>query len=130
MKENVIIPGQGLFVKSDSYEEVASQLLKESLKIGRTTLIPEQRFNLDGFFNITSPVYVGYEFHNTNAEAMLYYNGFDDSSLFGKHFFEVIYRISDKRIFCMYSDRGGRDYNFINNCWDWERRKQKNRHDQ
>ena len=125
MREDVFIPGQGMFVKSDSYDEVVNELIKQPLKIGRTTLISGERFDLDGYFNIASPVYVGYEISKRGgSECMLFYNGYDDSTLFSNaHYFEMIYRITKDRIFCLLSERGGRDYNFINGIWDWERKR-------
>lgn len=120
MYEYALIPGTGHFIISDNYEEVSEFLLKDQIEVGRTTLKVGEETDLDGYFNKGKVKFAGY-IKNTGSEVLYFYYG-NESDMFGdKHYFQLIFRISKSRIFIGFHNDGGRDFNFINGKWDWER---------
>ena len=123
MVEEKINIGYGLVAWSDTCKEEVLETLDITTQVtfGRETLIPGQGTSLGGFFS--KPV----EFCGTiqpegmKMRYMYFYLG-EDATLFStKHYFEKIALIADNKFYCHFTESGGRDYNFKNNTWDWER---------
>lgn len=121
MVEEVLISGVGHFVISDIYSDVVGSLLKENVKVGRTTLKAGEETDLDGYYNIAKPIYAGYK-KNNNSKELYFYYGIESDMFREQHYFQIINLISKERIFITFSNTGGRDFNFINGKWDWERK--------
>lgn len=130
MIEEFISTGYGLVVRSDSFEEVVNQLDTENeVLLGRDILIPGQETTLSDYYSM--PVrYVGrtkeekpdiYGVPNKTFHLVFFLDHTDD--LFThEYWFEKIFYVTSERFFCHYVPSGGRDYNYINGTWDWERK--------
>lgn len=75
-------------------------------------LIPGNHTTLSGFFN-TSVQFIGI----INKSEMIFLLGSDTDLFETRYYYESVLRCTDKRIFCMYSWSGGRDWNFKNGNW-------------
>lgn len=69
---------------------------------------------LKGFFN--KPVkFVGFD--PKNRKNAIFYLGCEQTLYANVSYYEDILILNENRIFKMYSQRGGRDFNYINNKW-------------
>ena len=127
INNEAIIPGKGQFIIADSKSEIVEMTNKEDVLVGRSILKSGEMTDFDGFFNAGECEYVGYlsKPEKSPTKVLLFYLG-DNADLFEhKHYFQVIQLISEKRIFIMFHDAAGRDFNFIKDKWDWERKSSK-----
>ena len=124
MVQECLISGIGLFEVSDTTEEVTDNLCEIDVEIGRSILKVGEETDLDGYYNIAKPIYAGYK-KNNNSKELYFYYGIESDMFREQHYFQIINLISKERIFITFSNTGGRDFNFIDGKWDWERKSSK-----
>ena len=125
MVDEVLIHGVGNFKISDNFEEVTDRLKTDPVLIGNSLLEAGEDTDLDGYFNLASAKFVGYTTYNEIHKVLYFYYGHDSDLFGGRHFFQLINWIDWNRIYITFSKSGGRDFNFINGKWDWERKSSK-----
>lgn len=82
------------------------------VKIGEEIISPHSETTLLGYFNLKPAMYIGM----LNNE-MIFYLG-ETSDLFEcKRYYLSIVKLTEKRIFSMFTHKAGRDYNLVNNKW-------------
>ena len=82
------------------------------LKLGNTSFDIGDSITLDGFFDFPHE-FVG----SINNNRLIFYCGSDANLFETHHYFKVICYISPTRIFVMYTEISGRDYNWVNGIW-------------
>ena len=107
----------GLCLKTMQKDEYEKGLDKNPVELGRIILTPGEETTMDGYFNIKPCIYVGLDM--LRGIYMVFYLGEDA----GMHYYQKIARIAYDRIFCHYAKDGGRDYNFREGFWDWDKPK-------
>jgi hypothetical protein len=89
-------------------------ILSEPVTIAGETIHPEGFTTLNNY--LTKPVrYVG--LNNMNRSEMIFYYGMSENDLFPVKYYGSIHRVTETRIFEMFSFSGGRDHIFINGSW-------------
>lgn len=101
--------GSGYTCAND--QEIYSVAQKLPIQVNGQTYNPGDKTTLNGFF--CRPLeYIG----SVDSEAIFCMGNTED--LFNQvWFYQSVYIISDARIFLIYGNGFGRDYNFINNKW-------------
>lgn len=90
---------------------------KEPVTLAGETLIAGEKTTLQGFF-LTPIEYVGCIKKQGKNLVELIFNFASESNIFEtKFYYETLYKVDENRTFKMFSYRGGRDFNFINNKW-------------
>ena len=104
--------GQGMGYIFDNDTDIKQFIFPTIIKVGTQLLVPNCFTDLDGY--LTKKV----EYLGTNgvSKEMIFYYG-SDNSLFPKFYYGSIFQITETRIFEMFSNKGGRDQNFINGKW-------------
>ncbi|MDR2293347.1 MAG: hypothetical protein LBE11_07745 [Prevotellaceae bacterium] len=95
---------------TDNKSDFENQLLKKDCvfcKYGEKT-------TLKGFFS-TPVQFVG--FHPDNEKRALFYLGYEHSLFNHYYYYEDVLILNEDRIFKMYSNRAGRDFNYRNKKW-------------
>ncbi|MCT2563972.1 hypothetical protein [Chryseobacterium herbae] len=92
--------------------DINSFINRIPVKIGNETIQPQAKTTLIGYFDISPAMYIG-----MLENEMIFYLG-DTSDLFErKQYFIAIVKVSETRIFSMFSHNAGRDFNLVNNKW-------------
>lgn len=104
--------GQGLIMNHD--DNASDYIDSKSITVADEEIFPNTLTALKGFFKHEIK-YVGLLKGEKNV--MCFYLGFDKDVLFPKHYYDCYYRITNDRLFCKYTEKSGRDFNFINNKW-------------
>ena len=83
------------------------------VSIGGSEIIqPSTETSLLGYFNIAPALYIG-----MIGNEMIFYLG-NQTDLFGeKKFYLSLVKLSETRIFSMFTHKGGRDFNLVNSTW-------------
>lgn len=82
------------------------------VKIGNETIQPQEETTLSGYFDITPAKYVGM-FENE----MIFYLGCVTDLFSTDHYYLSLLKVTEKRIFSMFSFHAGRDFNLVKNKW-------------
>ncbi len=106
--------GYGLVLKTEFPEHYERSLEKSNVLIGDETLIPGKETTLGDWFNLKPTVYLGMDDK---------YMVFQQGEIDGFTYYLKIFRVTETRIFCHLVRNGGRDFNYINGSWDWNRKK-------
>jgi hypothetical protein len=102
---------QGLYYKSDS-RSWETELVKEPITVCGVEIHPGDHTTLNDFF--CRPIeYIGKE----NQSTAVFFIGSKEDILFPEYYYEPVAIITDNRLFKMYSNNGGRDFNYIKNEW-------------
>lgn len=109
--EQYLDGSQGLYYKS-AERLWEGKLLRKSIAVAGQAVVPGNKTTLNGFF--CRPIeYLGVE---ENGYAIFYIGSQND--LFAQaNYYEPVLVVSDTRLFKMYSENAGRDFNFINQKW-------------
>jgi len=101
---------QGIYYTSNT-REWESNLSKRPITVCGETIYPGDKTTLNDFFS--RPIeYLGKE----DNEAVFFIGS--DENLFNRtYYYEPVLVVKDNRIFKMYSNNGGRDFNYINQKW-------------
>lgn len=102
---------QGLYYSSPcrSWE---NSLTKDSITVCGETIIPGQITTLNDFFS--RPIeYLG---KDSDGYA-IFYIGSKENLFIHEHYYEPVLIVTDTRLFKIYSNNGGRDFNYIKNEW-------------
>ncbi len=102
--------GMGYILSEDiSIEKFINPI---EIEVGSEIIQPNAETTLSGYFNIKPAKYLG-----MIENEMIFYLG-DENNLFEKRkFFLSLIRLSNTRIFSMFSHNAGRDYNLVNKKW-------------
>ena len=95
----------------DNENEITKYINPVSINVGSESISPGDMTDLDNYLS-RKVKYLGL----VNGTGMIFYYG-SENNLFPKHYYGLIFRISQTRIFEMFSNIGGRDHNFINQNW-------------
>lgn len=97
---------------ADTREELEKSLTLDFVILGNTAFTPGTYTNFEGYWN-RELLYVG-----RKKQEMYFYIGSDN----GKHYYEYFHYIDVNRFFInTHKGQSGRDYNFINGKWDWQK---------
>lgn len=99
----------GGYISKDEIIDYRFKKIVVSFEFG--TIQPLIETNLGGFF-CRKLTYLGCD----NKE-LLFHIGTEKNLFETTVYYQSVYKISDTRIFLMYSNIAGRDYNFINGIW-------------
>ena len=80
--------------------------------VGSETIQPNTETTLSGYFNILPALYVG-----MRENEMIFFLGNEEDLFESKNYYLGMIKLTEKRIFSMFSHRAGRDFNFVNNMW-------------
>lgn len=118
IKEVLFGDHEGAGYRSENFDEVDCLTVKTPVIIGGQTITPNTLTDLVGFFK-RKIKYVGLMIgSNEAAPEMIFYMGTGKADLFGQnHYFQSIFKISETRIFQMFTDIAGRDFNLIKGEW-------------
>lgn len=80
--------------------------------VGLETIQPNTETTLSGFFNVSPALYIG-----MIGNEMIFYLG-NYSNLFeSRNYYQALIKLTENRIFSMFSHKAGRDFNLKNNIW-------------
>jgi len=82
------------------------------VSIGGETIYPKEETTLLGYFDINPAMYVG-----MIANEMVFYLGETNDLFETRHYFISLIKVTETRIFSMFSHHAGRDFNLVNNKW-------------
>lgn len=100
--------GEGLILN----ENDPKPFRRESTTVAGHTLVPGEASDLAGYFTMPL-IFCGI----INKSSLVFLLGFE-SDLFGtKHYYQVIHKISETRLFSMFTYDAGRDFNYVNQKW-------------
>lgn len=116
--ETIFADNQGGGFISDTKEELlaAVQWNKNAVYFGNSLILADTETDLSGFF-IRKVPFIGRDEKNQ----MFFYYGEHD----GKHYWGTVLWLSSVRFYVQYNDKGGRDFNFVNGVWDFNRQRAK-----
>lgn len=80
--------------------------------IGLKTIQPNTETTLFGYFNISPALYVG-----MLGNEMIFYLGCDSDLFENRKYYLALVKLTETRIFSMFSYCAGRDFNLRNNIW-------------
>lgn len=101
-------------IKSDTREEVESELSQIPVPAGNETLVKGNKSNLGGYFNIESAEYVGFD---SKRKMIVFYLGKETTLFESKHYYQTFFYINDKRLAIATMERCMSDFKFINGKW-------------
>ncbi len=100
--------GEGIILKDNEPLIIRA----ESLAVGNEKLIPGSMTSMAGYFK--HPIeYCGVIKKNT----LVFFIGTDEDLFEKRRYYQVVHLINENRLFSMFSNIGGRDFNFINGKW-------------
>ena len=102
---------QGLYYKSSS-REWESSLSKESITVCGVEIKAGDKTTLNDFFS-RQIEYIGKE----NKHSAIFFIGSNENILFPEYYYEPIGIVTENRLFKLFSNNGGRDFNYIKNEW-------------
>lgn len=103
---------QGMGYIFDNEIDILQFINPVSIAVGTETLIPGCMTDLDQYL-IKKVKYLGL----VNNTGMIFFYGSTNNLFQNKYYYGLIYRVTQTRIFEMFSHTGGRDHNFINGKW-------------
>lgn len=102
---------QGLYYRS-SCRSWENSLYKDPITVCGKTISPGQITTMNGFF--CRPIeYLG---KDSDGYA-IFFLGKKENFLFLEYYYEPVLIVTDTRLFKIYSNNGGRDFNYIKNEW-------------
>lgn len=109
--EPLLCSFQGLYYRS-SCRSWENSLSMDAITVCGETINPGQRTTLNDFFS--RPIeYLGKE----GSGYAVFYIGSQEDLFNHSHFYEPVLIVTDTRLFKIYSNNGGRDFNYINKKW-------------
>jgi hypothetical protein len=78
-------------------------------------IAPGDKTDLSGFLG-RELIYLGIK-PGRDMNEMIFYIGEEKTLFDAQYYYQSIFRISDKRLFEMFSDQAGRDFNYIKGRW-------------
>lgn len=110
--------GQGMAIISDNKDEVLKIIVKRPVKILESLVKPEEKTSLFGFFS-REVEYLGVLKGEDQKEVlpMVFYLGSQVTLFKEIHYFNVLIRVTDTRLFEKTSERTGRDYRYVSGVW-------------
>lgn len=108
---------QGAGYIHEDPNEINTELVTESVSINGKKIVPGDYTTLNGHFS-RPVIYIGYLLDGLQSSVEMIFKIGTGNNLFAtKHYYQSIYRISDTRIFEMYSHISGRDFIFKGGKW-------------
>ena len=102
--------GMGYILPSDV--NIEDFIESKPVIIGLETIQPNTETTLYGYFNISPALYLGM----LNNE-MIFYMGKDSDLFENRKYYIALVKLTETRIFSMFSYGAGRDFNLRNNIW-------------
>lgn len=103
---------QGMGYVFDNETDINQFINKINITVGTETLTPGCMTDLDNYL-IKKVMYLG----TVDNNGMIFFYGTTNHLFENKSYYGLIYRVTETRIFEMFSPIGGRDHNFINGIW-------------
>lgn len=103
---------QGMGYVFDNETDINQFISPISITVGTETLTPGCMTDLDNYL-IKKVQYLGL----VDNTGMVFFYGTTNSLFESKSYYGLIYRVTETRIFEMFSFKGGTDHNFINGKW-------------
>lgn len=100
--------GEGLILTGNQRPDIR----KESITVAGTTLVPGETSDLAGYFSCPL-LFCGI----MNKNSLVFLIGFESDLFTDTFYYQVINRISETRLFSMFTPNAGRDFNYINKKW-------------
>lgn len=109
--EQYLDGSQGLYYKS-AERSWEGKLLNKAIAVAGEIVSPGNKTTLNGFF--CRPIeYLGLE----ESGYAIFYIGSKQDLFAQENYYEPVLVVSHTRLFKMYSENAGRDFNFINQKW-------------
>lgn len=99
---------------SDDPIEMEQLLDKKNIFVANENIEPGQETTINGFYT-KAIKYVGVL--KTNHQAIIFYIGQRVDLFSTTHYYQLLYLIDNDRLFEMFTEKSGRDFNFINGKW-------------
>ncbi|OJV39614.1 MAG: hypothetical protein BGO29_04510 [Bacteroidales bacterium 36-12] len=104
--------GMGYILPPDI--NINDYIVREPVMIAGEIIHPDSLTSLNNYF-IRSCTYIG--LNKMNISEMIFYLGMDEYDLFPLKYYASVLRVNENRIFEMFSNKAGRDFNFVNGNW-------------
>lgn len=85
---------------------------QKPVEIGDQTIQPNSETTLLGYFDIKPAKYIG-----MLGNEMIFHLGGTEDLFENKQYYLSLIKVTDIRIFSMFSHKAGRDFNLVNNKW-------------
>lgn len=117
-EKTIFSHSQGLGIVSDSKEEVLEIVAKRPVKILETLLKPGEMTSLFGFF-LREVEYLGVLKSESHRQVlpMVFYLGSGKNLFKEAHYFNVVMRVTNTRLFEKTTETTGRDYRYVSGIW-------------
>ncbi len=117
-EKTIFSHSQGLGIVSDSKEEVLEIVAKRPVKILETLLKPGEMTSLFGFF-LREVEYLGVLKSESHRQVlpMVFYLGSEKNLFKETHYFNLVMRVTNTRLFEKTAETTGRDYRYVSGIW-------------
>jgi hypothetical protein len=99
--------GEGLILYNDEKINIKPLLVK----IANEIIHPGEKTTMSGYFK-EPLLYCG-----LYRKALVFYIGTEQNLFESIHYYQIVHKISENRLFSMFRFDSGRDFNFINGIW-------------